>query len=199
MMKPIGTTVLAAALATGLIFAAGPAQAWVYPEHRDSAVLAVGKLDPERKAQFDRLWGEARGGNEQRLCAQGGDTEQGVAPSCIDWAAFTAISGDHSCSSRNMLDTVLKTEWILSVADIAAQLKVDLSQVAVTARTPDVNPFSPNAVGDFQRRVEDEAERAKRINALRVSDTRLQRADPQYSTRAGSIVMPGRSRAIAMK
>ena len=149
-------------------------------------MLAVDKLDPERKAQFDRLWGEARVGNEQRLCAQGGDTQQGVAPACIDWAAFTAISGDHSCSSRNMLDTVLKTEWILQVADVAAQLKVDLSQVAVTARPSDVNLLSPDVVGDLQRRVEDETGRAKRINALRVSDTRLQRADPQYSTRAGS-------------
>ena len=186
MVKSLRPMVLAAALAAGLTFGAGPAQAWVYPEHRDIAVLAVGKLDPERKAQFDRLWGEARVGNEQRLCAEGGDTQQGVAPSCIDWAAFTAISGDHSCSSRNMLDNVLKTEWILSVADVAAQLKVDLSQVAVTARAPGVNLLSPNVVGDLQRRVEDEAERAKRINALRVSDTRLQRADPQYSTRAGS-------------
>jgi len=85
-----------------------------------------------------------------------------------------------------MLDTVLKTEWILGVADVAAQLKVDLSQVEVTARAPDVNLLSPTVVGDLQRRVEDETRRAKRINALRVSDTRLQRVDPQYSTRAGS-------------
>ena len=84
-----------------------PPHAWVYPEHRDIAVLAVEKLDAERKAQFDRLWGEARAGNEQRLCAQGADTQQGVTPACIDWAAFTAIAGDHSCSSRNMLDSTL--------------------------------------------------------------------------------------------
>jgi hypothetical protein len=186
MMTSIRPTAFAAALVAGSIFAAAPAQAWVYPEHRDIAVLAVEKLDPERKAQFDRLWGEARVGNEQRMCPQGGDTQQGVAPACIDWAAFSAISGDHSCSSRDMLDSVLKTEWILQVADVAAQLKVDLSQVAVTARPPDVNLLSPNVVGDLQRRVEDEAGRARRINALRVSDTRLQRADPQYSTRAGS-------------
>jgi hypothetical protein len=186
MMMSTRPTVFVAALAMGLLLAARPAQAWVYPEHRDIAVLAVDKLDAERKAQFDRLWGEARVGNEQRLCAQAGDTQQGVAPACIDWAAFTAISGDHSCSSKGMLDSVLKTEWILQVADVAAQLKVDLSQVAVTARPSEVNLLSPDVVGDLQRRVEDETGRAKRINALRVSDTRLQRADPQYSTRAGS-------------
>jgi hypothetical protein len=187
MPNAISRPALVSALAgAALLLPMAPAHAWVYPEHRDIAVLAVDKLDPERKAQFDRLWTEARVGNEQRLCAQGGDTQQGVAPECIDWAAFTAISGDHSCSSKNMLDTVLKTEWILGVADVAAQLKADLSQVEVTARAPDVNLLSPTVVDDLQRRVEDETRRAKRINALRVSDTRLQRADPQYSTRAGS-------------
>jgi hypothetical protein len=90
-MKSICCKAFAVALAAGSIFAAGPASAWVYPEHRDIAVLAVDKLDPERKAQFDRLWGEARVGNEQRLCPQGGDTQQGVAPA-HDWAAFTAIA-----------------------------------------------------------------------------------------------------------
>jgi hypothetical protein len=34
--------------------------------------------------------------------------------------------------------------------------------------------------------IEDEALRAARVNALRTSDTRLQRADPEYATRAGS-------------
>ena len=186
MPKPTPPHALAAVLtAAGLIFAAAPAHAWVYPEHRDIAVLAVEKLDPERKAQFDRLWGEARVGNEQRLCAQGADAQQGVAPACIDWAAFTAIAGDHSCSSKNMLDSTLKTDWILQVADVAAQLKVDLAQVVVVAR-PDLKLLGPDAIGDLQRRVEDETQRARRINALRTSDTRLQRADPQYATRAGS-------------
>src|SRR5678816_3138848 len=105
-----GPHVLAAALlAAGLLFSAAPARAWVYPEHRDIAVRAVEKLDAERKSQFDRLWGEARAGHEKRLCAQGADTQQGVAPDCIDWAAFTAIAGDHSCSSSNMLDSTLRT------------------------------------------------------------------------------------------
>jgi hypothetical protein len=181
-----GPHVLAAALlAAGLLFSAAPARAWVYPEHRDIAVRAVEKLDAERKSQFDRLWGEARAGHEKRLCAQGADTQQGVAPDCIDWAAFTAIAGDHSCSSSNMLDSTLRTDWILQVADVGAQLKVDLSQVLVTAR-PDVTLFGPSALGDFRRQVEDETQRAHRINALRTSDTRLQRADPQYATRAGS-------------
>ena len=110
--------------------ARGPAFAWVYPEHRDIAVLGVESLDPERRALFDRLWADARIGHEKRLCAQGADTAQGVLPECIDWAAMPAIAGDHSCSSQQMLDTVNNSEWILEVADIAAQLKVDLLRVS---------------------------------------------------------------------
>ena len=33
--------------------------AWIYPEHRDITVLAVQKLDPERRAILDRIWAGA--------------------------------------------------------------------------------------------------------------------------------------------
>jgi hypothetical protein len=185
-MKHAPLSVLAGALATlGLALCAAPARAWVYPEHRDIAVLGVETLDADRKALFDRLWREARSGHEQRLCEHGADARQGVAPSCIDWAAFTAIAGDHSCSSRDLLDNVLKSEWILMVADVSAQLKVDLGRIAVTA-PPDQGVSIANLVGDLQRRTEAEGLRAERLNALRTSDTRLQRVDPEYVTRAGS-------------
>ena len=63
-------------LALGLACATRPAFAWVYPEHRDIAVLGIESLDPERKALFDRLWSDARIGHEKRLCEQGADTAQ---------------------------------------------------------------------------------------------------------------------------
>jgi hypothetical protein len=88
------------------------ASGWIYPEDRDIAVLAIEGLDPERKAEFDRLWQEARLGDEKRLCTQGADTAQGVTPDCIDWAALSAIAGDHSCSSEDMLEIVRTSEWI---------------------------------------------------------------------------------------
>lgn len=53
-----------------LMVSAGPALGWIYPEHRDIAVLAVQGLDPERKAEFDRLWQEARMGDQGRLCVR---------------------------------------------------------------------------------------------------------------------------------
>ena len=185
-MKRIRSTVLSGALvALGCISWVGPARAWVYPEHRDIAVLGVDTLDPARKALFDQLWQTARVGHEQRLCAQGADRQQGVSPSCIDWAAFAAIAGDHACSSQTMLDSVLKSDWILQVAAVSAQLKVDLGRVAVTAR-PEVNVRDNNLVVDLQRVIEDETQRAARQNALRTADTQLQRADVEYATRAGS-------------
>ncbi|MGR4871293.1 hypothetical protein ACIPRI_20820 [Variovorax sp. LARHSF232] len=165
--------------------AAGPASAWVYPEHRELALMAVQQLDSEHKAVFDQLWRSARAGSEQRLCEQGADAAQELAPSCIDWAALSAIAGDHSCSSREMLETARNAPWVLSVADVAAQLKVDLARLPVTAQ-PELSGKATDVLSDAQRRLASEAVRAQRVNALRTADIRLQRADPQYATRAGS-------------
>jgi len=174
-----------AVLALALALWVEPALAWVYPEHRDLALLTVRGLDAEHKGIFDRLWQEARGHDVQRLCEQGADAEQGVTPSCIDWAALSAIAGDHSCSSKGMLDTVLGSDWILVVADVAAQLKVDLANIPITATADQVETPS-DLIADARRRLADETTRAKRVNALRTADIRLQRADPEYATRAGS-------------
>ncbi len=164
---------------------ASTAFAWVYPEHREIALLAVKNLDPERRAVFDGLWGEARITQESRLCKQGADAAQGLAPSCIDWAALNAIGGDHSCSSRQLTSTVLESNWILSVADVAAQLKLDLSRIDVLPPVEQV-PGSKDLVKDLRRRMQSESAHAARVNALRTADIRMQRADPEYATRAGS-------------
>ncbi len=166
---------------------AGPCFAWVYPEHRDIAVLGVQVLDPQRAAAFDKLWKEARIGHENRLCELPAVADQGTAPLCLDWAAWPAIAGDHSCSSKDMLDVVLRSEWILGVADVAAQLKADLSRVPVVP-APGQQADNDGLVRypDFARRVQGEQIRSERLNALRTSDIRLQRADPAYATRAGA-------------
>ena len=109
------------------------AEAWVYPEHRDVTMLAVQHLDSDRAAVFQQLWAQARAGAENRLCAAGADSTQGLTPACIDWAAWPAIAGDHSCSSAQMLATAREAPWILGVADVAAQLKVDLARIAAAA------------------------------------------------------------------
>ena len=116
-MRPrtiINLGAIACWLAMGL--AALNVQAWVYPEHRDLALLAVKGLDPDRSLVFSQLWREARLDHQTRFCEQGADQDQGLTPDCIDWAALSAIAGDHSCSSAQMLTTVKESDWILANA-----------------------------------------------------------------------------------
>jgi len=164
---------------------ADPAFAWVYPEHRDISIVAVEGLDSERRVQFDRLWNDARVGQEKRLCERGADSKQGVTPPCIDWAALSAIAGDHSCSSQDLTAVVLGSDWVLSVADVAAQLKIDLSRIDVLPPSSQI-PGTKDVIADVRRHVQSESARAARINALRTADIRLQRADRQYASRASS-------------
>ncbi len=133
--------------------------AWVYPEHRRIALLAIQKLNPQQRKTLDSLWALARTGNESRLTEKIIEPEQGFHPTHIDFAAWAGISGDHSCSPKDMLNIVLQSDWILNVANVAAQLEAD---------------------------IRDSKNQFERVNALRVSDIRLQRADAQYATRAGS-------------
>ena len=135
------------------------AVAWVFPEHRDIALLALERLEPAKRSRLDKLWSEARVGHEARLCAQIADPSQGANPTCLDYASWSAISGDHSCSASDMLTTVLDSRWILKVAAVSARLKSNLA----SATRPD-----------------------QRLNAVRDSDLALLHADPAYATRAGS-------------
>ena len=133
--------------------------AWVYPEHRDIMLFAIQKLPTAYRSSLDELWAQARVSYEFRLSEAVIEPEQLLKPEFIDYAAWPAIAGDHSCSAENMLHNILETDWILAVADITAQLKIDLA-------------FSND--------------RVRRVNGLRTSDLRLQGADPEYATRAGS-------------
>ena len=136
-----------------------PAFAWVFPEHRDIVVLAVQQLDHDRQTRLQTLWAEARTGHEQRLCEADADPAQGTKPTCVDFAAWAAISGDHACSAADMLDTSLNAPWILGVEKVGARLK---EQLAAAKR------------------------RSDRVNAVRNSDLALERTDPEYVTRASS-------------
>jgi len=134
-------------------------KAWVYPEHRDIMLIAIERLPTIYQSQLEELWSQARIGYESRLSPTVINSELLLDPPYLDYASWPAIAGDHSCSPEEMLYNILQTEWIMKVADITAQLKIDLL-------------FAEN--------------RNDRINALRDSDLRLQGADPEYATRAGS-------------
>lgn len=154
-MKFLFKTYLAIIIITGL----SETKAWVYPEHRDIMLIAIEKLPSDFKDELQRLWSLARTGYESRLSPKVIDPELLLNPPYLDYASWPAIAGDHSCSADNMLHNILRTEWIMKVADVTAQLKIELA----FAHT-----------------------RNERINALRDSDLRLQNADPEYATRAGS-------------
>jgi len=134
--------------------------AWVYQEHREISLIAIYDLDPDRQQVLAELWASARLGYENRLNTLPADSALGENPTSLDYAAWPAIAGDHSCSSEILLQTVLETDWILGVADVAARLKRRLNEAGL--------------------------ERHHRINVLRDSDIALQTVDKAYATRAGS-------------
>jgi hypothetical protein len=132
---------------------------WIYPEHRDIMILAIKKLDPARRAAFERYWSRARTGHESRLSGWPADTTLTKGTKILDYASFPAIAGDHSVSAYDMTESILKSDWILKVADVTFDLKTGLAN----ARN-----------------------RSDRLNKLRDSDLRLLKADPQYVSRAGA-------------
>lgn len=134
-------------------------RAWVYPEHRDITLLAIQKIDSAHRLILDQLWAQARKGFENRLDVLVADATQNEHPKYLDYASFPAIAGDHSTSAEDMINTILHSDWILDVADVAARLK--------------------NGIAASKNRSEREGE-------LRDSDLRLLRADPDYVSRAGS-------------
>ena len=150
---------LAFLLTSSLLLGVSPAKGWLYSEHRAITARGIEDLEPRRRGALDRLWQEARAGYESRLCAQADAGDQGRDPGCIDLAAWPAIAGDHSCSPRTMLEAILESDWILPVA-------------AVSSRTAARILAAKN---ENQRR-----------NAQMNGDLGLERADRDYSTRAGS-------------
>jgi hypothetical protein len=146
-------------LILSLLMSVYGAKAWVYSEHRDITVAAVLKLDMQRRVKLDSLWSWARIGHEQRLPASIVIQVLPETPNYIDWGSWPAIAGDHSCSSYEMVNSILYSDWILNVARIAEH---------------------------FKRKVYMVSDEAIRQNAVRDQDLQLQRADPEYATRAGS-------------
>ncbi|MCX2719181.1 hypothetical protein [Lentiprolixibacter aurantiacus] len=136
-----------------------PVKAWVYPEHRRISVLAIQQLRPEYRRILENMWAQVRIGHEGRLSASIINPQHGLNSQVLDLASWPAIAGDHSCSPEQMVDIILLSDWILRVDHIATRLQEDLDK----AKRPD-----------------------QTINAIRNSDIRLQRADMDYATRAGT-------------
>lgn len=168
----------------GLASVSPAANAWLYPEHRDISLLAAQGLDAEHQTVLAQMWQAARAGDEARLCTETADAAQGLTPACLDWAALPAIAGDHSCSSRQLLETAVKADWVLGVAAVGAQLKADLAKIPIAP--PDEAGKTANIRAEIERRTANAKNRAARSNVLRTSDVRLQTVDPLLATRASS-------------
>ncbi len=156
-MKPSRAGTVAAVLAAAL--GPGTSRAWIYPEHRDIAVEGVARLTPGNLAALQQLWAEALPGYQAKLCPKLSEGEQGPNPGCIDFAAFPALSGDHSCSPGEVLERVLPSDWILGVARVSAGTKSALASAAT---------------------------REQRLNVVATNNLRLQVVDAEYVTRAGA-------------
>jgi hypothetical protein len=135
------------------------ASAWTYPEHRDISQAAIVALPPEERAALDQLWTEARANYTASACPTLAAGEQGLEPPCLDFAAWPALAGDHSCSSRDLAVDVVPGPWVLAVAKVAAETKADLASAT---------------------------SREQKINRIAASNMHLQGADPDYASRAGS-------------
>jgi hypothetical protein len=120
--------VRSAALGCAIILSSQESLAWVYPEHHDISLLALQQLDAERRRTLDTVWAAARSKHETRLCAIAADAAQAEHPTCIDYAAWPAIAGDHSCSSEEMVKNIVTSDWILDVAHATARLKRRLAE-----------------------------------------------------------------------
>lgn len=135
------------------------AEAWIFPEHRDIADRAIRQLPAAARAVLDRLWVEARVDYPTVLCDTMAAGDQGVKPACVDFAAWPALAGDHSCSPRDLVKGVLPSDWVLSVSKVAAETKVELAEAG---------------------------SRESKNNRLATSNLKLQSADPEYASRAQS-------------
>jgi len=172
-----------AACLVAVLLGSGTAHAWIYPEHRDIAARSVIELNPQQLATLTDLWNAARLGHEARLCADPADASPTVT--CIDWAALSAIAGDHSCSSAQLLETATDSDWILKVARVAQQLKLNLADVPVLVPSDRLR-LGSDMMADAREMLAVRRNRAERANALRTADTRMQRADAEYATRAAA-------------
>jgi hypothetical protein len=110
-----------------LPFLTSPARAWIFHEHRAITSTAISGLGHEDAEQFALLWESARSGREARFCADSSVEPREGKQDCLDFTAWPAIGGDHSCSSQELLATVSDTDWILQITAIAVRTGIDLA------------------------------------------------------------------------
>lgn len=140
------------------IFGLKQSHAYVYPEHRLITIAAIQKLNIQQRSTLNALWEIVQQQYTQRFSQYVIDTSKTTKGRLLDFAAWPAIAGDHSCSPAEMLQTLVKTQWILNVNDVGVQLGERL----LSAKN-----------------------NTQRSNYLRMSDMQLLKKDNAYVSRAG--------------
>ena len=156
-------------LRTGLaclaLLSALPAHAWIWPEHRDIAAEALRELPAAQKKTIDQMWVGVRAIGGKQVCAN--VVDPGAEPTgvprgewdkvCVDFAAFPALAGDHSCTAAELWSDAAKEPWAVKVVWVAAKTK---------------------------ERLASSKDEAQRTDFLSLSHLAMQYVDPRYLTRA---------------
>lgn len=148
-------------IALVVLLAGAPAQAWIYPEHRDIGNAGVGLLEPETRAALQALWAQGRPAFQrpEHVCEALVLAHGDGPPGCLDFGALPALAGDHSCSPDDLATDVVPGPWVLGVARVADETRRALAEASSH---------------------EDKA------NRLAQSNLKLQKVDADYATRAGA-------------
>lgn len=137
--------------------------AWIYPEHRDITLKAISYLSEEKLNLLNKYWAISRTKYEGKLSKELIDTNVSDNLNKIDFVSLPAIGGDHSCSPDNMINSVIPSDWIVKVARIASELKLNISSLDL--KDKDINTY-------------------KILNYIRDADIQIQQVDPDYANRS---------------
>jgi hypothetical protein len=141
------------------------ATAWIWPEHRDIAAEALKELPPAQRKTIDQMWVGVRAIGGKQVCEK--VVDPGAEPTgvprgewdkvCVDFAAFPALAGDHSCTAGELWSDAAKEPWAVKVVWVAAKTKERLASAK---------------------------DEAQRTDFLSLSHLAMQYVDPRYLTRA---------------
>ncbi len=141
------------------------AAAWIWPEHRDIAAEALRDLPAAQKKTIDQMWVGVRAIGGKQVCEK--VVDPGSEPTnvprgewdkvCVDFAAFPALAGDHSCTAAELWSDAAKEPWAAKVVWVAAKTK---------------------------ERLASSKDEAQRTDFLSLSHLAMQYVDPRYLTRA---------------
>ncbi|MBX3263031.1 MAG: hypothetical protein KF782_25370 [Labilithrix sp.] len=102
---------------SGLLLASSDANAWILEEHGRIGREAFARLqtdDPASRKTLDALWPTLRrrlGTQACEVTSRASATPK-LGETCVDIPALAALAADHSCSPRELADTIRRASWL---------------------------------------------------------------------------------------